>query len=86
MFENIGATEIVIIGIVIIVFFGSGKLKEVARGLGESSKEVKKAKKEFDHALVEAKADLPEISIKRKRGEKIENPKPIRAEGGNDNV
>lgn len=48
MFGGIGTTEIIIIGIVLVLLFGSKKIVELARGLGESSKELKKVKKEFD--------------------------------------
>lgn len=48
MFSNIGTGEIIIIAIVLLFFFGSQKLKELARGLGESSKEIKKIKEEIE--------------------------------------
>ena len=48
MFSNIGASELIIIGVILVIFFGSQKLKELARGLGESSKEIKKIKKEIE--------------------------------------
>jgi len=54
---NLGTTEWVIIAILVIVFFGSKKLTELARGLGESGKELKKAKKEFHSAMDENKED-----------------------------
>ncbi len=44
---NIGSTEILIIALVIMFLFGSKKLTEWAKGLGEAGKELKKAK---DHA------------------------------------
>lgn len=47
MFGNIGSTELIIVGVLIFLFFGSKKLKELARGLGESTKEVKKISKEI---------------------------------------
>ncbi len=53
MFPNIGTTELIIIGIVLVIFFGSKKLNELARGLGESSKEIKKIKKEVETAFIE---------------------------------
>ncbi len=53
MFQNIGTTEIVIIGIVLIILFGSKKMVEFARGLGESTKELKKAGKELTSAKEE---------------------------------
>ena len=82
MFDNIGTTELIVIGVVILVFFGSTKLKEVARGLGESSSEIKKAKKEFEGALTEIKTeplDTPDLPEKKK--ESVDS-KPKRAGGG----
>lgn len=51
MFGRIGAPEILIIMIIIFFLFGGKKLKELARGLGESSREMKKVKKEYEDAL-----------------------------------
>ena len=48
MLGNIGTSEIIIVGIVLVVFFGSKKLKELARGLGESTKEMKKIKHDLE--------------------------------------
>jgi len=42
MLQNLGSAEIIIIGVILLVFFGSKKLNELARGLGESVKEVRK--------------------------------------------
>lgn len=53
MFSNIGTSELVIIGIILIFFFGSQKLKELARGLGQSTKEIKKIKKDIESSYTE---------------------------------
>ncbi|HEX9817963.1 MAG TPA: twin-arginine translocase TatA/TatE family subunit [Patescibacteria group bacterium] len=53
MFANIGWVEILIIALVLLVLFGGSKLPKVARNLGESGKELKKAKKDLDQALTE---------------------------------
>jgi len=45
MFSNLGSGEILIIVLVLFFLFGSKKLPELARGLGESGKELKKAKR-----------------------------------------
>ena len=50
-FPNLGPTEWIIIGIILVVLFGSKKMSEIARGLGESNKELKRAKKEFQSAV-----------------------------------
>jgi len=46
MFGNIGSGELIIIGIVILLFFGSKKLKELGRGLGETTREIRKIQNE----------------------------------------
>jgi len=46
--KNIGLTEIIVIAVILILLFGSKKIKELSRGLGESSKELKRVKKEFE--------------------------------------
>lgn len=47
MFGRFGTAELLIILALVILFFGGKKFKELARGLGESTKEVKKMKKEL---------------------------------------
>ena len=53
MFSNIGSGEIIVILIVLLFLFGGKKLPELARGLGESSRELKNAKKEVERAIVD---------------------------------
>lgn len=48
MFSNLGTGELVIIAIILLVFFGSKKLNELAKGLGEATKEIKKMQKDFE--------------------------------------
>lgn len=40
--RNIGATEIIVIALVIVVLFGGKKLPELIKGIGQSIKEFKK--------------------------------------------
>ena len=49
MLSNLGSAEIIIIAVLILVFFGSKKLKELARGLGEATKEAKKIGEELNN-------------------------------------
>lgn len=44
---GVGTTELIIIASIILLFFGGKKLKELARGMGESTKEVKKITEEL---------------------------------------
>ena len=57
MFSNIGSGEILIVVLVLLFLFGGKKLPELARGLGESGKELKKAKKEIENALSDINTD-----------------------------
>ena len=66
MFQNIGSGELLVIGIVALLLFGTKKLNEVARGLGESSKEFKKVTKEYQKAL---KQDFSDMKDKEEKEE-----------------
>jgi sec-independent protein translocase protein TatA len=57
MFKNLGSGEIIIILVVLLFVFGGNKLPEIARGLGQSGKELKKAKKEIENAMSDLKSD-----------------------------
>jgi len=43
---NLGTTEIILIVLVILVFFGAKKIPELAQGLGKGIKEFRKATRE----------------------------------------
>jgi len=43
MLSNIGTPELVVLGLVLLLFFGGKKLPELARGVGDSVKEFKKS-------------------------------------------
>ena len=56
-FKNLGTTEIIIIGIILVVFFGSKKIVDLGKTAGETTKEFKKAKKELVSTMREVKTD-----------------------------
>lgn len=45
---NIGTTELLLILAVVLVFFGSKKIPELAQGLGKGIREFKKATREIE--------------------------------------
>lgn len=45
MLGNIGTTELLLIAFVLLFLFGARKLPELAKGIGESIKEIKQAVK-----------------------------------------
>jgi len=46
MFSGFGLTELVIILLIVIIFFGVGRLPEIGSGLGKAIKSFKKAASE----------------------------------------
>ncbi len=46
MLQGIGTPELVVIAFVLLVFFGSKKIPELAKGLGDSIAEFRKATSE----------------------------------------
>ena len=46
---NIGATEIILIALAVLLFFGAKKIPELMGGLGKGIKEFKKASRDIQH-------------------------------------
>jgi sec-independent protein translocase protein TatA len=57
-FSAPGWPEILFILLIILVLFGAKRLPELARGLGQSLNEFKKAREEFDHEVKKTAATL----------------------------
>jgi sec-independent protein translocase protein TatA len=55
-----GGLEVVLILVVILVLFGSKKIPDFARGLGQGIKEFKKASREVTDEIQNAAADTPQ--------------------------
>jgi sec-independent protein translocase protein TatA len=53
---GLGAPELIVILIILLVLFGGSKLPSLAKGLGQSIKEFKKAAKEEDEPTKTADA------------------------------
>ncbi len=51
MLGGIGAQEILLILLIILLLFGARKIPEIARGLGKSMSEFKKGLKEVDEEI-----------------------------------
>lgn len=60
LFGRIGPTELIIIGVVLIVLFGAKRIADLGRHAGEASKEIKNIKKEFTGAMEEEKPEVKE--------------------------
>jgi sec-independent protein translocase protein TatA len=51
MFGNLGAGEIILIVLVILILFGSKKIPELAQGIGKGMKEFKKALNDVEEEI-----------------------------------
>ena len=54
---SLGGPEMIVIFVVILLLFGAKKIPELARGLGKSMGEFKKAREEFEHELHSAQIE-----------------------------
>lgn len=59
--QNLNWTEVVVILIVFILLFGAKKLPELARGVGKSIKEFKKATSTIEDDIRNAMNEEPEV-------------------------
>ena len=57
-FLNLGGQEMIIIFVVILLLFGAKKIPELARGLGKSMGEFKKARDDFEKEITRAETDV----------------------------
>lgn len=55
---NLGPQEVIIIFVVILLLFGAKKIPELARGLGKSMGEFKKAREDFEREITKAEDDV----------------------------
>lgn len=53
----IGGPEMIMIFVVILLLFGAKKLPELARGVGKSMGEFKKARDEFEREITQAETE-----------------------------
>lgn len=73
----IGMQEMVMIFIIILLLFGAKKLPELARGVGKSMGEFKKAKEEFEHEITRAET---EVRVKEVPGKEARTETAVRVE------
>ncbi len=65
MFGNLGAGEIILILLVILLLFGAKKIPELARGLGKGMSEFKKGLKDVESEIKNAADDEKKIDNKK---------------------
>lgn len=60
MFGAIGTSEIILILLIVIIFFGSDKIPDLARGLSRGMQEFQKASDSIKKEIDRSKKDLSE--------------------------
>lgn len=68
---NLGGPEILIIFVIVLLLFGAKKIPELARGLGKSMGEFKKAREEFEDEIKRAADD---VDVDQKTNSKADAP------------
>ncbi|MGB5288252.1 MAG: twin-arginine translocase TatA/TatE family subunit [Ignavibacteriaceae bacterium] len=66
MFGNLGAGEIILIVLVILLLFGAKKIPELARSIGKGMSEFKKGVKDVENEIKSADNDTNKIDDKKK--------------------
>ncbi len=64
---NLGAPEIILIVLVIVIFFGAKKIPELAQGLGKGIREFRKAAREIEEDVQQETKKLDEKSSEEKK-------------------
>jgi sec-independent protein translocase protein TatA len=57
MFGNLGAGEIILIVLVVLLLFGAKKIPELARGIGKGMSEFKKGIKDVENEIKSADSE-----------------------------
>ena len=65
MFGNLGAGEIILIVLVVLLLFGAKKIPELARGIGKGMSEFKKGLKDVENEIKSADSESKKIDEKK---------------------
>jgi sec-independent protein translocase protein TatA len=65
MFGNLGAGEIILIVLVVLLLFGAKKIPELARGIGKGMSEFKKGLKDVENEIKSTDTDSKKIDEKK---------------------
>ena len=65
MFGNLGAGEIILIVLVVLLLFGAKKIPELARGIGKGMSEFKKGIKDVENEIKSADDESQKIDDKK---------------------
>lgn len=66
---GLGGPEMLMIFFVILLLFGAKKLPELARGVGKSMGEFKRAREDFEREIVNAEKEVTDETPKKTQGD-----------------
>jgi len=66
MFGNLGAGEIILIVLVVLLLFGAKKIPELARGIGKGMSEFKKGLKDVETEIKSTDTDVKKVDDNKK--------------------
>jgi sec-independent protein translocase protein TatA len=70
---NIGAQELIVVLLIVLLLFGAKKLPELARGLRRAAKEFQKSNDEFSDELHKARKSDTDVAKSNLRPARTEN-------------
>ncbi|MGE9267103.1 MAG: Sec-independent protein translocase subunit TatA/TatB [Verrucomicrobiales bacterium] len=62
---SLGTPEIVLIFLVMLLLFGAKKLPQLARGIGKSMGEFKRAREEFENEITRGEEESSDVEVKK---------------------
>jgi sec-independent protein translocase protein TatA len=65
MFGNLGAGEIILIVLVVLLLFGAKKIPELARGIGKGMSEFKKGLKDVETEIKSTDTETKKVDEKK---------------------
>jgi len=69
---TLGTQEMILIFLILLLLFGAKKLPQLARGIGKSVGEFRKAREEFEDEIRKGGEELDEEERKKKEAEKVQ--------------
>jgi sec-independent protein translocase protein TatA len=76
MFGNIGGSELFLILLIVLIFFGPKKLPDLAKGLGQGIREFRKAARDVQDELDKETRILNEPAPKKDTPDHTQTPGP----------
>lgn len=63
---SFGGQEMILVFLVVLLLFGAKKLPQLARGIGKSAGEFKRAREEFENEITRAEEEVDEEATVKK--------------------